>query len=440
MFDTLPGFRAFPPDELRRRNHIFALWRQSARVFRFAEFDGPVLEPLELYEAKSGPEIVSQLFHFTDKGERNVALRPEMTPTLARLVGAQANAMARPVKWFSIGEQYRYERPQKGRLRAFFQLNADILGEPGVAADAELIALLIRTLRSFGLGPDDFELRLSDRDLWMIFLEQEGFAAESAEVLRVVDRLDKLPPEKSLAALQEVVGDKAEALLARVTTLRQIDSLEAMQAFLADSPALPGRLAAWRELRSSLEAMGVGDFIRIDLGIVRGLAYYTGFVFEAFSKAGGGRALAGGGRYDDLIAKLGYPEMAAVGFGMGDVTLADLLDDLNRWPPLVETLDVFQVIGDEEYRSSALADQARLREAGYSVEVPLRTMGFGKQFKQAEKLGARLALIYGSEEREKDEVKVKDLVRAVEVSVPRTQALAVVRAVLSEGASLADPD
>src|SRR5471030_2536909 len=183
-FQTLPGFREFYPEDLARRNHLFRRWRQTARAFGFEEYDAPVLEPLELYKAKSGDEIEAQLFSFTDKGGREVALRQEMTPAVCRLVGERAGSLKRPIKWFSIAEFYRYERAQKGRLRAFHQFNADIFGEPGPEAEIELIALLIQCLAGFGLTSADFTIRLSDRDLWFFYLEALGFNdAQSRAIL-----------------------------------------------------------------------------------------------------------------------------------------------------------------------------------------------------------------------------------------------------------------
>ncbi len=210
QFETLPGFREFYPKACARRNHIFGCWRSVARAFNFLEYDAPVLEPLELYIEKSGEEIVGQLFNFEDRGGRTVALRPEMTPSLARLIGAKANSLKRPVKWFNIGEHYRYERPQKGRLRAFYQLNVDIFGEQGSAADAELITLLCQSLQSFGLNDSDFKVRLSDRDLWLLMLAAEGLdEAGSATVLGIIDKMERTDRKKTIEKLALMLGDEA---------------------------------------------------------------------------------------------------------------------------------------------------------------------------------------------------------------------------------------
>ena len=432
QFQSLPGFREFYPDACALRNHIFGQWKQVARAFNFQEYDAPVLEPLELYIEKSGEEIVGQLFNFEDRGGRAVALRPEMTPSLARLIGAKANSLKRPVKWFNIGEHYRYEKPQKGRLRAFYQFNVDIFGEAGPAADAELIALLVQALRAFGLDSKDFKVRLSDRDLWLLILTAEGLDEDgSATVLGIIDKLERTAREQTVEKLAQVLGEGAAAFLDRIEEVIAIRDFDALSAYISNL-SLEGdvaeqakqRLDDWKALLSGLESSGAGDFIHIDLGIVRGLAYYTGFVFEAFEASGEGRALAGGGRYDALVKKLGGPEMSAVGFAMGDVTLVDLLESKNRLPSYVQSPDFIAIIGGTEARDAALSDAALLRSMGYCVDYPLKNQGFGKQFKEANQKGARFALIYGTDELAKGVVKIRDFSTGVEQEFPR-EALAV---------------
>jgi histidyl-tRNA synthetase len=405
------------------------------------EYDAPVLEPLELYIEKSGEEIVGQLFNFEDRGGRAVALRPEMTPSLARLIGAKANSLKRPVKWFNIGEHYRYERPQKGRLRAFYQLNVDILGEQGPAADAELVTLLCQTLQSFGLDNSDFKIRLSDRDLWLLMLAAEGLDEEgSASVLGIIDKLERTDRTKTIERLSPILGDEAEDFLGRIEEVIAIHDFDTLRSYIENLP-LEGDLAAeakarieeWSQLLRSLKASGVGDFIKIDLGIVRGLAYYTGFVFEAFEASGEGRALAGGGRYDSLVKKLGGPDMPAVGFAMGDVTLVDLLESKSLMPKYIQSPEFIAIIGGEDERDVALADAAQLRAVGYQVEYSFKNQGFAKQFKSANQSGARFALIYGSEELERGVVKVRDLSKGSEVEIPRDQLLLQVPALIERG-------
>lgn len=417
MFKTLPGFREFYPEDCAKKNYIFGVWRRAARSFGFSEFEPPVLEQLDLFTEKSGEEIKSQLFEFVDKGGRAVSLRPEMTPSLARMVGAKAAGIRRPVKWFAIGENYRYERQQKGRLRAFFQYNADILGEESLDADAEVIALLIESLRGFGLTENEFKLRLGDRTLWVLFLESAGVPdAKIISVLSVIDKLEKVSPEAlremTVAAL-DGTGLDADALVGKIKnfiSLRDLDSMRA--AFDADgelAERVDARIADWRKLVSILESLGVGAFISPDLSIVRGLAYYTGFVFEAFQTAGTGRALAGGGRYDNLVKKLGYQDMPAVGFGMGDVTVSDLLELVGKSGELRDAPDAYFVIGSENVRPKALEIISALRRSGVKTDYPLKQASFGKQFKQADAVGAAKAYILGDDELAQGIVKIKEL-------------------------------
>jgi len=428
-FQSLPGFREFYPDALARRNHIFRLWRQTASTFGFAEYDAPVLEPLELYKTKSGDEIEAQLFSFTDKGGREVALRPEMTPTVCRMVGAKANALKRPIKWFSVAEYYRYERAQKGRERAFFQFNADIFGEPGPEAEIELIALLTQCMCAFGLTEQDFYVRLSDRNLWFYYLEALGLdEAKTRAMLSAVDKFEKAG-EDAFKAYEEQHGPIGADLKAKILAFLQIKTLAALEQTLAPvgGEKLAARLADWRKVLGGLEAMGLARYVEVDLGVVRGLAYYTGFVFEAFDRKGELRAIAGGGRYNDLVAKLGGPELPAVGFAIGDVTLGLLLEARGLMPTLVNASDIYCVIGGEAERRAAFGDIHALRAAGYRVDYPIREVAFGKQFKLASESGAKLALIYGADELAKGLVKVRNMSDRAEQDVPATQVMEFVR-------------
>ncbi|HTB80598.1 MAG TPA: histidine--tRNA ligase [Opitutaceae bacterium] len=428
-FQTLPGFREFYPDVLARRNHIFRLWRQNARAFGFAEYDAPVLEPLELYKAKSGDEIEAQLFSFTDKGGREVALRPEMTPTVCRLVGEKAATLKRPIKWFSIAEFYRYERAQKGRQRAFFQFNADIFGEPGPEAEIELIALLIQSFRAFGLTEEDFYVRLSDRNLWFFYLEALGLDEPRVRaMLGAVDKYEKLG-EAAFRDYAEKFGPLDPQLKEKVLAFLQIKTLAALEQTLAahGGDKLAARLADWRKLLGGLEAMDLARFVEVDLGVVRGLAYYTGFVFEAFDRKGDLRALAGGGRYDDLVKKLGGPDLPAVGFAIGDVTTGILLEERGKMPTYINAPDVYAVVDGEKGRFAAFSCINELRATGLCVEYPFKDVAFGKQFKAAADSGAKLALIYGGDELAKGVVKIRDLTERSEREVPPAQVFAAVR-------------
>lgn len=422
-FQTLPGFREFYPEAFAQRAHIFRLWRRAAHAYGFVEYDAPVLEPLDLYRTKSGEEIEAQLFNFTDKGGREVALRPEMTPTVCRLVGEKVNALKRPIKWFSIAEFYRYERMQKGRGRCFTQFNADVFGEPGIEAETELIGLLVQCMTGFGLGSQDFTVRLSDRNVWFYFLEALGLDdARARVVLSAVDRYEKMGDD----AFKDYVaqfGPLDPVLKSQVLAFQGIKSLAALEQILAPlgGEKLAGRLVEWRRLLGNLEAMGLGDYLSVDLGVVRGLAYYTGFVFEAFDRKGELRALAGGGRYDNLVGKLGYADLPAVGFAIGDMTFALLLEQRGLTPSVIQAPDVYAVIGGPTERLAALGDIQAIRAAGFRVDYPMKELAFGKQFKAAAESGARLALIYGGDELAKGVVKIRDLTERTERDVGRSR-------------------
>src|SRR5215217_5506749 len=309
---ALPGFRDFLPDECARRNYIFARWRQVARRYGFVEWEGPPLEATELYKKKSGVEIVEQLFNFTDKGEREVALRPELTPTLARVVAAHEREFKKPLKWFSIPQCFRYEKQQRGRLREHFQLNCDIIGEAALAADVELIALCIDLLRSFGFTEKDFVVRISDREAWVESLRSWKVPEEKIpEFLNVIDKLERVGEVETRRRIEQfgVKWFDIEVMLENPS--------EGAQEF-------SGRL---NSVLRKLGERGFGEFAQLDCSLVRGLAYYTGIVFEVFDRRRKLRALAGGGRYDTLIAQLsgGAVSLPALGFAMGDVVLGELI-------------------------------------------------------------------------------------------------------------------
>jgi histidyl-tRNA synthetase len=352
-----------------------------------------------------------------------------MTPTVCRMVGAQAGSLKRPIKWFSIGEFYRYERAQKGRERAFFQFNADIFGEAGVEAEIELIALLVQCLAGFGLTEQDFHVRLSDRDMWFYYLEASGLDEPRVRALLVaIDKYEKLG-DQAFKSYVDQYGAMDSVLKEKVLGFLAVKGLEQLEKVLAPlgGDKLAGRVAEWRRLLDGLAAMGLARFVEVDLGVVRGLAYYTGFVFEAFDRKGELRAIAGGGRYNNLVAKLGGPDLPAVGFAIGDVTMGLLLEARGIMPAYVSAADVYAVLGGDAERKEAFGDIHALRAAGYRVEYPLKPLAFGKQFKAALESGARIALIYGGDELARGVVKLRDLGERAERDVPRDQVLAAVR-------------
>src|SRR5689334_9683689 len=348
MIERLPGFRDFYPEPLPHpdvwsadaRQYIFDRWRETARRYAFREYDGPPLETLELFTTKSGEEIIGQLYNFADKGDRAVALRPEMTPTLARIVAAHARNYKKPIKWFAIPQLFRYERQQKGRLREHFQLNADIFGETDSAADAELIALLIDSLRALKLTADDFVIRLSSRNAWHEFYQggtrnaEHGTGKES-EFYQTIDKLEREDPAQSDAKLK-ALGFSLDEVRKFIAAAQPTDELDA--------------------IFKNLAARGLAEFVKIDYNVIRGLAYYTGPVFEAFDKKGEFRAIAGGGRYDDLVKLIsgGKVDLPGLGFGMGDVVLTELLKARGLLPKFDARLDAFVMIEDDALRAESL--------------------------------------------------------------------------------------
>jgi histidyl-tRNA synthetase len=408
--NPLPGFRDFYPETLAVRRYIFEKWRDVARRYGFREYDGPPLEPLELFTKKSGDEIVGQLFNFVDKGDRAVALRPEMTPTLARMVGAHHRDYKKPIKWFAVPQFFRYEKQQRGRLREHFQFNADIIGESDVSADAELIALAIDILRGFGLTENDFVVRVSDRAMWQRYLSGAGVAEDKRYMaLQAIDKLEREPLEKSREklALAGLSASKMEELLA-----------------IAD-----GKLAA--DAPELVEMLGkLGDlaaYCKVDFKIVRGLAYYTGIVWEIHDRKGELRAIAGGGRYDNLLEQVSGVDLPALGFGMGDVVLTELLKDRGLLPKADWGLDCYVVIADDALRPEALKLIHQLRDAGIAVDYALTETKVGKQFQSASAGGARYALVIGPDEWKSGEVKLKNLTSETEERVTISRATEILR-------------
>ncbi|HEV7990678.1 MAG TPA: histidine--tRNA ligase [Gemmatimonadaceae bacterium] len=389
MFKSaLPGFRDFYPQELAERAFIMSTWRDVARRYAFVEYDGPPLEPLELYTRKSGEEIVGQLYNFVDKGGREVALRPEMTPTVARMVAARANALRKPVRWFSMPQLFRYERQQKGRLREHYQLNVDIFGSADVAADAELVACAVDMMRAFGLTSADVVARVSNRRILQAFLESLGVPSGSIEgVYGVVDKLERQPAQVSSEKLA-ALGVPSESI-ERIVTIADVQ-LSEIESRLSSTPAAAhvSEFAAYLRYVETLLG-GDASWLRLDLSIVRGLAYYTGIVFELFDRSGEFRAICGGGRYDTLLQSLGGADMPALGFGMGDVVLGELLRGKGLMAASPATADYWVAGDDEVPLERIMREAASLRASGHSVEYALRPQSLSKQKKAAQASGAR---------------------------------------------------
>lgn len=411
-FQTLPGFRDFDPRDCQMRNYLFEIWRRVATRYGFVEYETPLLEATELYLKKSGGELSSQLFRFRDQGDRDVTLRPEVTASLARLAAAKQREYPKPLKWFEIGQCFRYEKPQKGRTREFYQFNTDILGDNSPAADAELIALAIDTMRELGFSGKDFKVRLSDRNAWANFACQQGLSDDQlGELLTIVDKKNKVSEDATAKALQKIGLDYA-----------------LVDMFLKNSEFASGAI---NEIVSNLSARGMADFIEVDLSIVRGLAYYTGVVFEIFDKKQSLRAVAGGGRYDTLVSTLtgGKTDLPAMGFAMGDVVIGLFIEEcasairkFESWRQRNASCDIYLVIDDEEKRPDALALVQELREAGIRVDYALTKTKFDKQIKAAAATLAPYALVVGENF---PELSLRNLnARAQEVIYPNTDTVA----------------
>ena len=381
----LPGFRDIYPEEYAFRSYLFENWRRVARSFGFQEYDGPTLEPTELYKRKSGEELKTQLFRFVDQGGRDVCLRPEMTPTLARLVAARAREYRKPIKWFSISPFFRFEKPQKGRLREFYQINCDILGDDTPAADAELIGLAIALHQAFGLTADDFFVRVNNRNLWAEFLIKHQQPVDRlSEFLSIVDKLERENEDVTIGKLQSFQLDLAD-----------------VREFLG-TPA--GSMPGFGDLFRELQWRGLEKFVELDLTIVRGLDYYTGLVFEIFDRKKANRSLAGGGRYDNLISAVseGEVDLPAAGFAIGDVTFTNLLQELDHTrariaDALKAPRGAFIVVADEGRRPEAIGLASSLRQSGMVADYCLQPAKVGRQFQQAEAMGAKYAVVIGQE-------------------------------------------
>ena len=408
---NLKGFRDFFPEDMAERTHVFAAMRRVATRYGFVEYDGPPLESLELYRKKSGDEIVAQLYNFQDKGGREVALRPEMTPTLARMVATRANSLQKPIKWFSIPQLFRYERNQRGRLREHFQLNVDIIGAREVEADGELLAVGLDVQRELGLTKEDVVARVNDRRivsgaLGLLEVSEDSIAA----TYTAIDKFRKVPDETFTKLLSDAgVSDNA------IEEIRKLCA-GSVSVFEWFAPRLDDADETTRKAVSDLETYlarmteaGFEDFVEVDFSIVRGLAYYTGIVFELYDRRGKERAICGGGRYDDLVQSLGGPDLPALGFGMGDVVLSLMLRDRGLMPKAQPRSDVVVIPVGAELAAAAREITTELRRAGKRAETPYSPTGVGKDLKATGGRGIPYAVIVGPEEWAAREVNLKDL-------------------------------
>ncbi|MCK4658883.1 MAG: histidine--tRNA ligase [Phycisphaerae bacterium] len=413
-FKAPRGMRDYYPDAMAARNWIMERWHRVSLRNGFEEYDGPIMEELDLFRVKSGEGIVSELFHFADRGGREMAIRPEMTPTLARMVAARANALRKPIKWYSVPRLCRAERPQRGRLREFFQWNIDILGEDDILADAECIFVAIDFFRDIGLTPEQVVMKISSRSVLAAILRINGFAEERLEaVYATLDKRDKLAPEE-FSKLIETLGvpEPQEQLLLKLGEAKGPEGITMLGEMVGQDPEGNQEVDNLERLFDLLGDMGVGPYCLFDMGVVRGLAYYTGPVFEAFGKGGLQRAICGGGRYGELLKTVGGPPMSGVGFGSSDVVIADLLKEFNLLPDLSPVTAVFVIDADPRNPTlfkRVLSITAELRRRNITASYSYRRQGIGKQFKQANDRNARRVIIVEEATLTDNTVSVKDM-------------------------------
>jgi histidyl-tRNA synthetase len=417
-FQTVKGFRDFYPEQMALRNYLADAWRRVSIRNGFVEYEAAMLEYLDLFRVKSGEGIVSELFSLVDRGGRELAIAPEITPSLARMINARIGGLPRPIKWFSIPHLCRAENPQKGRGREFYQWNVDVVGSDEALADAECIFTLADLLAEVGLTPADAAVCLSSRALLTAGLAAVGIAPEKHEaMLPILDKRDKVTPE----AFEEmaVKAGLDERQIDRLRRFQDAATLDEAVAHLEATDAVAAARAALEEVLAILRAMGAGEFVRLDLHVVRGLAYYTGVVYEAFDADRSLRALAGGGRYDNLLELLGGPRVGATGFGMGDIVLGILLAEKGKLPDFAERCDCLVIDAGEGMFDDVLAIVAELRRAGLSAGFSYKRQAMGKQLRAAVGRGASAAVIVGQELRDSGEVVVKNLATGEQRRVPR---------------------
>jgi len=411
-FQAVKGTRDFYPEQMALRNWLTEAWRRVSLRNGFVEIDGPVLEYLDLFRVKSGQEIVSQLFSFTDRGGRELAMRPEITPTLARMVNARINSLPRPIKWFCIPRLWRAEKPQRGRLREFFQWNVDIVGSDEVTADAECIFTAVDFLREVGLEPKDVQVRIGSRALTTAALRRVGVGDSQMEAaLAALDKRPRVKPE-AFAEMATAAGVPADRL-DEIRRFQDAPDLPAAAEALANEPQTAEEIQRLEDLVAMLKNMGAADYCRLDMRMVRGLAYYTGIVYEVWDAQEALRAVAGGGRYDNLLEVLGGPEIGATGFGMGDAVLSILLEEKGKLPDVSARLDCFVIDADKGLFQRVLEAVGRLRQGGLAADYSFKRQALGKQLKEANRRGARYAIIMGT-----DAVGVKNLATGEQTDVP----------------------
>jgi len=403
------GTRDFYPAEMAVRNFIIDGWKAASVRNGFVEYDGPIFEYLKMFQIKSGDEIAEQLFNFTDRGGRSLAIRPEITPTLARMVNQKINSLPKPIKWFSVPRLCRAERPQKGRLREFFQWNIDIIGVDDVLADAEIIFTTVDYLRQVGLTADDIVVKISSRKLLAAVLQGIGVGQDKLDSLyALLDKKSKLPAETFGKMLAEEVPDKKTA--DTITAFMESKKVSMIKNIVKVNNEIDEAINEIEKGFGLLNITGIGDYCVFDPSIVRGLAYYTGIVFEIYSKTGELRAIGGGGRYDNLLGDFGGPPIPATGFGMGDCVLEILLREKGLLNDKVgqKQLDYFIAYTEKLFLDKAIEITAKLRKSGVAADFSYKGGGLKKQLKEASAANTKGCIIIGAE-YDKGELVVKDM-------------------------------
>ena len=406
MIDLQPvkGTRDFFPDEMRLRNWLFEVWRNVSEQAGFEEYDTCVLEHEELYVRKTGDEISKQLYSFEDKGGRRLSLRPEMTPSLARLVLQQEKSLSFPIKWFSMPQCFRYERMTKGRRREHFQWNADIIGQHEVVAEAEILMLLISACESMGLSTNDFRVFINDRRILNAILSQINVPQVlHSEVMVIMDKRDKIPPEALSKMLEEMRMTTKQ--VGQLNEYLSKSDLEELRENLKNTEGIE----ELQHLMKLMETAGYKNYLQFDISIVRGLSYYTGAVFEVNSPEKQHRAICGGGRYDSLLSTYGGETVPAVGFGFGDVVVLDVLKELERFPELPRKLDYTIIPFANEQIGTALKIAAELRLQGSTVDCNFSMKKMKKMMQQAHESGSAKAILLFPDELSDDKVVIRDM-------------------------------
>ena len=413
MAQGVRGTRDFYPEDMRLRNWLFDNFDDAALLHGFQEYDAPVLESEELYTRKQGEEITQQLYNFKDKGDRKVALRPEMTPSLARMVMSRAGVLPMPIKWYSIPQCWRYERTQRGRGREHYQWNVDIWGTDAISADSELISVLVTFFKSVGLTEKDLVIKMSSRKVLEEVLGSLGLEGDVfAKTCIIVDKMDKLPADVVSNQLSELgLEDSAIQIIQSTLAIKDMNSLG--KNLGKESSAV----IELTSLFSALDAYGISEWIEFDASIVRGLAYYTGPVFEAHDRDGELRAICGGGRYDKLLSTLGGKDLPATGFGFGDMVIMELLAEKGLVPELIGGVDDVVISLSPELRNAAMSVATSLRNTGKSVDLVLEDKRLKWAFKHAERSGAQRLVMVMPDEWKEGKVKIKDLESGEEIEV-----------------------